>query len=244
MPLMDEFKAERDDVKNRSFKERMKYFWDYYKWHVIGGAIGVIVVISLIYSFVTKKETAYYVVMANMLETYSSKDYVNEFTVLSGIDVKKQVINFDTGFVMDLERMDQATFTATQKIMVYLSNSSLDVMLGDRPVINQYAYNGSLGDLRNFLTKEELEKYESYFYYVDYALIRENEDSLNEDITYPENPMDPSAMKDPIPVAILLPECKKLREAYQFKQEQYFAVFINSKHPELNHLFLSYVMED
>ena len=244
MPLMDEFKAERDEIKNRSFKERMKYFWDYYKWHVIGGAVAVFVVVSLIHSYVTRKDTAYYVVMANMVENLTSEEYLQEFTELSGIDQKKEAICFDSDFMMDLKAMDQSTFTSTQKIMVYLSGGNLDTMLSDLSVTNQYAYNESLADLRTFLTAEEMEKYEPYFYYVDYALIRENGDSINDTIDYPEDPSNPTAMAEPIPVAIRLPECQKLRQAYTFSEEQYFSVFINSKRTELNHLFLSYVMED
>ena len=31
MAAMDEFRAEREAVKNGSFKEKLSYFWTYYK---------------------------------------------------------------------------------------------------------------------------------------------------------------------------------------------------------------------
>lgn len=37
MPVMDEFREEREAMKQKSFKERFLYFCEYYKWHVIGG---------------------------------------------------------------------------------------------------------------------------------------------------------------------------------------------------------------
>lgn len=37
MPVMDEFREEREAMKQKSFKERFSYFCEYYKWHVIGG---------------------------------------------------------------------------------------------------------------------------------------------------------------------------------------------------------------
>ena len=32
MALMDEFKEERESIKNKSFKEKMDYFWCYNKF--------------------------------------------------------------------------------------------------------------------------------------------------------------------------------------------------------------------
>jgi hypothetical protein len=244
MPLMDEFKEERELVKTRTFKEKMSYFWDYYKWHVIGGAVIIFIAVSLIHTFLTRKEMAYYCIFINTVETYNSKDYKNAFIEKTGIDQKKQSVYWDVDCYFDLSTMDEQTVTTTQKIMVYLSAGDLDTMLGDRAAMNRYAYNDVLLDLRTFLTKEELEKYEPYFFYVDQALIKQAEEENRVEInTFPEDPTDPSTMTEPIPVGIRLENCPKFREAYLFGDEQYFCIFQNSKRPELNHLFLNYIME-
>ena len=65
MPLMDEFKEEREEMKSRCFKDRWNYFWDYYKWHVVAGIIIVCVAITIIHGVLTRKETAFYVAMMN-----------------------------------------------------------------------------------------------------------------------------------------------------------------------------------
>ena len=36
MPVMDEFREEREAIKNAGWDYKLKYFWDYYKWFVIG----------------------------------------------------------------------------------------------------------------------------------------------------------------------------------------------------------------
>ncbi len=244
MPLMDEFKEEREEVKNRSFKERMKYFWDYYKWHVIGTVIGIIVVISLIHTFLSQKETVYYSVFINVAETWDSEDYRKEFETLAGINKKKEAVIFDADMRMDLTLMDQSTFNTTQKIMVYLSAKELDSMLADRGAINQYAYNDVLLDLREFLTAEELELYAPYLYYMDRSLLEVTDEDPTGQIPYPEDPNDASAMKEPVPVGLLLPECPKFRTAYSCGSEQYFCIFVNSQHPESNRLFFDYLMEN
>lgn len=243
MPLMDEFKEERAEIKNRSFKEKMKYFWDYYKWHVIGGAIGVGVVISLIYTYATKKNTAYYSAFVNMGETIYSEDYKKGFAERTGIDLEKNDVIFDVMY-FDLSSMDQSTIATTQKIMVYVSAGDLDSMVGDLSAMDRYAYNAVLIDLREFLTEEEFQKYEPYFYYMDLTLLEKADEAGHEEVTYPEDPMDPGSMDNPIPVGIRLENCPKFSQAYLYGDNQYFAVFANSGNMELNHAFLSYVTEN
>ena len=244
MPLMDEFKEERELIKTRSFKEKMSYFWEYYKWHVIAVVLCVVIAFSIVHTIASRKETAYYAAFINMGETYNSKEYRQGFVDKTGIDQKKQAVYWDSEMFLDLTKMDEATVTTTQKIMVYLSAGDLDCMVGDLSAMNRYAYNNVLLDLRTFLTAQELEKYEPYFFYVDQAVIEEAaEKGIMEVNTFPENPSDPSTMTNPIPVGIRLVNCQKFHEAYLFADEQYFGVFINSKRPELNHLFLDYITD-
>lgn len=244
MPLMDEFKEEREEIKNRSFKEKMSYFWDYYKWHVIGTAIGIFLVVSLIVTFVNKKETAYYSAFVNMAETWDSEDYKKAFSTAAGVNPKKEVVYFDANMRIDFSAMDQATLSTTQKLLVFISGKELDSLLGDRVVMNRYAYNDVLVDLRDFLTEEEYQKHEPYFFYMDRALLSAVEADPGGDIDYPENPRDPSTMEDPVPVGIYLHDCKKFSEAYLFGEEQCISFIMNCPHPELNHFFLNYIMED
>lgn len=245
MPLMDEFKEEREQIKNRSLKEKLSYFWDYYKWHVLGTAIGICVVVSLIHTFLTQKETAYYSAFVNMAETWDSEEYKMNFATAAGVNLKKEAIYFDANMRIDFNAMDQATLSTTQKLLVFISGKELDSLLGDRAVMNRYAYNEVLVDLREFLTAEEMAKYEPYFFYMDRALVgTEDESGVDSDIRYPEDPTDPSTMTDPVPVAILLHDCKKFSEVYLYGTEQYVGFLINSPHPELNHFFLNYIMEN
>ena len=48
MPVMDEFKEERESLKNGTPKQKLTYFWDYYKWHVIVAIVAIIVVVTFI----------------------------------------------------------------------------------------------------------------------------------------------------------------------------------------------------
>ena len=56
MPVMDEFREEREAIKNAGFKEKWEYFWEYYKWYVIGGAAIIILLTIFIRDMVNKKD--------------------------------------------------------------------------------------------------------------------------------------------------------------------------------------------
>ena len=56
MPVMDEFKEEREALKHGTPKQKFAYFLDYYKWHVIVALAVIGFAGSLIYQAVTCKE--------------------------------------------------------------------------------------------------------------------------------------------------------------------------------------------
>ena len=243
MPLMDEFKEERAQIKNRSLKEKLSYFWDYYKWHVIGGIIGLAAVISLVYTIFNQKETAFYAALLNMGQSLYSDDYRNDFTKLIGIDTKKEIVYFDL-MMLNLSRMDDATVSTSQKILVYVSAGDLDVMMGDKASIDHYAYINTAMDLRDFLTEEELAKYEPYLYYMDNSLVEEADGTTPSSPDYPADPSDPSTMKEPIPVAIRIDGCKTFSESYYLPGATYFMVITNTQHPDRVHALLDYIWEN
>lgn len=243
MPLMDEFKEERAEIKNRSFKEKCSYFWDYYKWHVIGGAIAIFAIISLVRTVLNQKETALYAAFLNIGQTLYSEEYQDNFAKAMGIDTSKETVHFDI-MPLELSVMDDATVATAQKIMVYVSAGDLDVIIADQSVTDHYSYIGTMMDLRELLSAEELEKYEPYFYYMDRSRIQESNGDTPATPDYPEDPSDPSDMEDPVPVGIRIDGCKSFSEAHYLPGATYFTVVTNASHPELAHALLDYIWED
>ncbi len=242
MPLMDEFKEEREQIKHRSFQERCSYFWDYYKWHVIGGIAIVALLGSLLYTFLTKKDTAFYAVLMNMSPSLTAESYKEGFAEFAGIDLEKYRIDFDSDMHLDLKARDNATISTTQKMMVYVTAGDIDVMVSDTVGMNQYAYTNVLMDMREFLSAEDYKKYEPYFYYMDRSLLDDAETAERE-ILYPEDPSDPGSMADPVPVGIRVNDCTALNSAYFFSDHQYFSVIANSSRLEMAHAFLDYIWD-
>ena len=63
MAVMDEFKEEREALKNGTPKQKLAYFWYYYKWHVIISIVVIAMVGSFIYQYVNRKDTAFEAVL-------------------------------------------------------------------------------------------------------------------------------------------------------------------------------------
>lgn len=257
MAVMDEFKEERAALKNRPFKERLSYFWEYYKWYVIGIVCVVLFVGSFVHQIVTKKDTALYAVMLNAstLNPLDADDpYALEYAEYADIDLNEYDIFFDTSFHISESGMDQNSYTSLQKLSVYTAAADLDVMITDTDSFRRYAYSYTLHDLRNFLSPEKIAELEPYFYYVDQKVVDEIETANSKlDDTYVPvyaDPTKPEEMETPIPVGIYLDGNAKLRENYYFRGEEGAAehvvmgIFCNTKRSENVLKFLDFVFEE
>lgn len=257
MAVMDEFKEERAALKNGTFKEKLSYFWDYYKWYVIGTICIVAFIGSFVHQIVTRKDTAFYAVMLNastMNPLEADDPYALEFAEHAGIDLNEYDIFFDTSFRIAENGMDENSVASTQKLAVYTAASDLDVMITDTDSFRKYAYSYTFHDLRDFLSAEQIEKYEPYFYYVDQKIVDEIElaNSKLDDTYIPVygDPAKPEEMNTPIPVGICLDDSAKLRESYYFRGEEGAAehvvmgIYCNTQRTDSVMQFLDFVFEE
>lgn len=56
MAVMDEFKEEREALKNGTPRQKLAYFWYYYKWHVIIALVVIIMIVSFIKQLTDRKD--------------------------------------------------------------------------------------------------------------------------------------------------------------------------------------------
>jgi len=47
----------KEATKSMSGREKFKYVWEYYKWHIIGSVAGFILIFSMVHAFVTQRDT-------------------------------------------------------------------------------------------------------------------------------------------------------------------------------------------
>ena len=142
MPVMDEFKEEREAIKNASPEKKWKYFKDYYLKWVIGGAIGLGLLISFIVSVVTQKEGVLEVIFINFNAMPTAEAQVEEaFTQQYVENPKKQRILLDT--VLDAQTL--AKYEEEGRVL-YFNEMPAAVCVDSARLLNEnYAYAGGEG---------------------------------------------------------------------------------------------------
>lgn len=228
MPVMDEFKKEREKLKGKSFKEKWDYFWYYYKMHVLVIVCALILLVTTIRDIMTQKDYAFYVAFLNSFATEQDEIFIDEFAQLTDIDFDKYQIYLDTHMRFNVTSYDQASMAAAQKFLAMSSAGEIDVVVSDRDVFASYADNGFFYDLRNYLTEEQIAKYSDHFFYFDAATL-DDEIDYNEvyssEMAIPPDTTerrDPSSMEQPLAVGIFLDDemNDKLTEIGYFGESQ------------------------
>lgn len=251
MPLMDEFKEERDAIKNADFKTKAKYYLYYYKLHIIAVACALILVITLVHDILTHKDNALFAVMLNsaVLVEDDAEAFVQNYTEYAGIDTDEYIIQIDSSINFDQTALEELAMSASQRLMVYTATGELDVIVGGSDIFPAQAGQGMFHNLQDILTEEQLAQYEPYFYYVDQAIIDEwDEIALEGDpnAVYPDmpDPFKPEEMETPIPVGLVVTDCDTLTGTYYFRGDySAIGVLVNAPNLENAVKFIDYIFE-
>jgi len=208
MAVMDEFREERELMKNRSFKAKMMYFWDYYKWHTFAVIVAIFVIVSIINTFLNRKIPVYNLLVINGVETNQMEYLVNELNEKYQVDTKKEEIHIETAVTIDEGTYDQATTENVQRVQIYISAGDVDAIVSDSKMFRKYAYMDVYTDLRTILSADMVQKYEGSIYYIDKAVVAKQAAQYaaldyETPIAYPD-PFHPEKMEEPVPVGICL----------------------------------------
>ncbi len=251
MAVMDEFKEEREALKDAGFKKKFRYFLDYYKWYVIISVLAVILVGTFIYEIVTQRENMFYAVHLNSVARESSEEFTQKFAEYAGIDMEKYNVILDSNMTITFDSYSESVAASAQKLAAYLAAGDLDVMVSAGRMFADYANSDCFYDLREILTPQQLEKYEPYFYYVDWTMVeKRNAMSSNlEDVSnleYPD-PSKPEEMERPVPVAIYVNSSKALADSYYFQDNEdgslAIGVFGNTGRLETALKYIDYLLQ-
>ena len=222
MAVMDEFKSERESVKNEPFKKKVAYFWTYYKWFVIIPLIIIIGITSYIYHIVTDTDTVLNGILlnTNSLESDSS-NLIDGFYEEQQIDQKLYDISLNPSLSYYPDSQNASSnYTTLQALMAWSSSGAIDFISGDMSAMKDLAYKGYFVDLTTVLSAEQLTTCEPYFLYIDQDIVTQRNEAFDNNSDASTIPLPdcdkPETMKDPIPVLLNLPPSDALKQAYGF----------------------------
>lgn len=233
MSVMDEFKKQREAIKDKPLKEKLGYYWYYYKMHVIVAICVIILVVTTIHDITTKKDVAFYVAFLNAydaspLDNDYDEQFIDEFASLTDINLDEYEVYLDTNMYFNVAAYDQASMAAMQKFLALSSAGEIDVVVTDRDIFSSYAGNGFFRDISTYLSEEQLEKYSEHFYYFDEAMLDKEidyEEVYTSEFVIPADTVErrnPESMEKPVPVGIFLDDSmkSKLTQAGYYTDEQ------------------------
>ncbi len=271
MALSDEIKEQRKLLKGKGPGAYIKYFWDYYRWITLGITLGVIVVIYLIYMFVTAKDQAFGAIFLNAYAEEEMADALREdFAEYAGISLSKDEVSIDMGKYLQPgnQAVDSINITVLATILTHTQSGMLDVIVADADNFVYYLDGDAFGDLRTCFTEEELEAYEGRLYYVDLAEIEAASERAHEALVAGKMPEvetdaydpqaaleaerlenfklpDPADMEKPVPVGILMNDAAYIQENGLYSETAVLAGVIGGiKHTEQAKAFIQYLDQE
>ena len=171
-------------MKDRSFKDKFEYFWEYYKFHALGIIVGVAVIIAIIRSIVSYREYAISIIMVNpdnIVTEELAPEWESDLAEILQINTRKEQIYIDTSISVGNNTPQQLEYSALQKLVAFFTSRTADVFISNTPLFEEYSQNGNLSDLRNYYTDEELEALSDIIYYTDAATFVDYQDVTNLD---------------------------------------------------------------
>ncbi len=142
MTLKQEAREEREKLKHMSWKDRIWYIWEYYKFHMLFLFIAMMILWIIgtsLYrqSFSTRLSIA---VINDRSGGNSSTD-----PLMAGLREalncgKKDIIEINEGLFLDTneETMSQYSYASMAKIAALVSGGMLDIMISDEATIRHY----------------------------------------------------------------------------------------------------------
>lgn len=250
MKWIDHIKADYAKVKDAPRKEKIAFFWEYYKIPILCILLAVVLVVQGIFTLYNQRDTVYSAVMLNCRLGVEEDGFLSDFYQYAGIDPEKECAAFYTDMSI-MEGRTQKNANTLQRIMAGIAIHDTDFIAGPADAFHHCAYNAGnmLIDLRKFLSEEELARYADRLYYIDGKIIEllnapVGEDVQTSHIQYPD-PLKPELMEDPIPVGIDITDRKTFIEAYFWTDDNAIKVYLgfvpNSLRMELNHKLLDYL---
>jgi hypothetical protein len=236
--------SEQAKMKDKPFKERFAYFWDYYKWYVLIGAFFLVLIGQTVVTKINQKEAVLNGILIDGSAPLEPPSIVQEFCEINGIDTQKQEIVLDTGVALD-SSMPEVVSNSYQVIYARIGARDVDFVMGFEYAIQRLAYDPShmFTDLRQLLSAEALASLEGKIYYIDGAVLQKIKENPTAAIPLPEDPFAPELMEDPIPIAVDMTGCTEFSSVYYSPSRKvYISVVTNSPNQELATRFIEFLL--
>lgn len=245
MTIREAIRAEQKSMKNRSFQEKLQYFFEYHALKLGAILLAIVVVICFVVNFVTQKDTGYNAVFFGGWAQPSVDAFMEGFSRHIDLDMENYEVTIQDLPAVRLDNGGEgAAYPTLQSFATLAAAGMVDNMAADVDLFLYYGYMGHLVDLRTVLTPQQLQALSPHLYYIDQQLLEqqaESYDGLVFEFGKCPDPKAPEAMEDPIPVGLdISAATEEFQNCYQFVGTPVMGISISSQRPETAQEFLKY----
>ncbi len=217
------FQKETLTFKELTFKKKLEFIWDYYKWWIIGVVFVAVTLGYMIPSIIeSNKEVVLYAAFMNSnIVDAGSTTIMDDFVEYSGIDIEGKKIVLDTNMYIERDRPTAFSNESTQKFFALLSTNTMDVVVLNTENFDFYVKQGTFSDLSTILSPEQMEKYKDLLVYAS----TENDSTQK-------------------PYAINTTGSNVLKKDKAYLLDNYFTIPVNAEKQETAVQFLEYLMSE
>ena len=243
MTLREEVTKKRQEYfATATPKEKFAYLVQYYGVRTLLIGIAVFFIGSWIYHLITDPERILSgtFINYNLYDTTVDKEELaNEFLASQNIDPTEYVAEIQTNITI-IQSEEYNGYQMDQALYTQLASGVLDFAVGEISALSNYAYGYHFVDLTTILSKEQIEVFKPYFFYIDLAVLEERQEK-HEEIPLPDM-RNPEAMKQPIPVLIDISNCPIIQEIYgENSSDICYGIIRKGEHQENAIKFLEYL---
>lgn len=232
----------------KPLKQRLAYFWDYYKWYAIVAAVLLAAVAVYVGGLLSEAEDSVYGLMLNNCNILNqqrneqlAQDMASEFRQELGRSEKELELTLDVSHSYDPDNGYYGNYDTLQLILNYSMGGMLDFVVADEASMLDLAYAGYFRNLKDLFSEKELEQYSGQLLYVDMAVIlKENESMEAGGSDYPD-PRKPEDMEEPVPVFVDVSASDKIGRLYREGKNVFFAM-VSKDSRGYAHAFLNYLL--
>ena len=214
--ISDEFKNDREKLKGKSFGQKIQYFFMYYKIPVILILAVAAIAISVGHSIASNKTMAFHAYFINADNTRSDETLSQEFADFLQINTSKEQVSVDSSLMIDGN--SQVSISSIEKFASEINSNFIDSCIMPEELFLTYAKEGAYGDLRDYISDTDLQKYKK---------------------------ADQLVYQDKIPVGIRTEALSRIQgsDLYKKSDKAVIGIIYNTEHPKEAGKFLHFLSE-
>lgn len=174
-----EIKSKKEIFKTLTFKQKLKYFKDYYLKITIILIIAVLCFSKLLFDMLSPKSDSVFhgIIINDSIDTDAKENLITSFGESIKINLDKEDITLEDGMVYGLDDNNanaDVTFSTQQKITTYCYANQLDIIIADQKVFEHLAKTGCFANLNDKLPSDLFKELS------DYLLMYSNEEDTKD----------------------------------------------------------------